>query len=226
MQKQSFKTIFAGVIVVCLALSCVTYAEDMVELKIDLPKAMFAGTPKKLKSDNLDTANIGKMRKAFLVPKGTKNVAAGKKVISSDSYPIIGELDLVTDGDKEAADGCYVELAPGKQYVQIDLEASYGIYAILIWHYHSEACVYRDVVVQVSNDPDFIKNVKTVFNNDHNNSSGLGAGKDKEWIETNEGKLIDTKGIKARYIRLYSNGCTSSDMNHYTEVEVYGKPAK
>ena len=32
--------------------------------------------------------------------------------------------------------------------------------------------------------------------------------------------------VKARYVRLYSKGNTSNDMNHYVEVEVLGLPAK
>jgi len=34
------------------------------------------------------------------------------------------------------------------------------------------------------------------------------------------------KPVKARYVRLYSNGNTSNDLNHYTEVEIKGRPAK
>ena len=133
---------------------------------------------------------------------------------------------MITDGEKEAGDGYFVEMAPGKQWVQIDLGARYALHAILAWHYHSQARVYRDVIVQVSDDKDFISGVTTVFNNDHDNTSGLGAGKDKEYIETFDGKLFDPKGVKARYVRLYSGGNTSNDMNHYVEVEVYGLPAK
>ena len=36
--------------------------------------------------------------------------------------------------------------------------------------------------------------------------------------------MVDAKGVSARYVRLYSNGNTSDELNHYTEVEVYGKP--
>ena len=54
---------------------------------------------------------------------------------------------------------------------------------------------------------------------------GLGAGKDRPYIETYQGKLIDAKGAKGRYVRLYSKGNTTSKMNHYIEVEVFGKPA-
>jgi len=82
------------------------------------------------------------------------------------------------------------------------------------------------VVAQVADDPDFITNVRTLFNNDIDNSAGLGVGKDMHYTETNEGKLIDAKSIKARYVRLYSNGSTANDLNHYIEVEVFAKPAK
>ena len=40
------------------------------------------------------------------------------------------------------------------------------IYAIVVWHYHGEARVYHDVVVQLADDSDFIENVQTIFNND------------------------------------------------------------
>ena len=78
--------------------------------------------------------------------------------------------------------------------MQIDLGASRALYAILAWHYHSQARVYRDVIVQVSDDANFKTGVTTVFNNDHDNSSKLGAGQEKEYIEVAEGKLIDPKG--------------------------------
>jgi hypothetical protein len=146
--------------------------------------------------------------------------------MSSDKEPVIGETAFVTDGKKSGEDGYYVELGPMLQWVQVDLGKSQELQAIVAWHYHSQARVYRDVVVQVSDDKDFVSGVTTVFNNDHDNSSGLGAGRDKEYIETFDGKLFDPKGVKARYVRLYSGGNTSNDMNHYVEVEVYGLTAK
>jgi len=191
------------------------------ELKLQLPKPMFIGTPRNIKTPNLE-AITGKPRGPFYVPKGTALLSLKKPVTSSDMQPVIGELSFITDGEKSGEDGYFVELGPGKQWVQIDLKAACALSAILVWHYHSQARVYRDVVVQVSNDKDFVAGVVTVFNNDHDNASGLGIGKDKEYIETNEGRLIDPKGVKARYIRLSSEGNTSNDMNHYVEVEVYG----
>jgi hypothetical protein len=147
-------------------------------------------------------------------------------VTSSDEQPIIGEIKMITDGDKEAADGSYVELGPFKQHITIDLGAPHNIYAIVVWHYHKQARVYKDVVVQVADDADFITNVRAVFNNDEDNSSGLGVGSNMNYVDTSEGKLIDAKGVVARYVRCYSNGNTSNDLNNYIESEVYGIAAK
>jgi hypothetical protein len=216
------------VVLTCLlavALAPIAAQQATEELKLKLPKPMFIGTPTNIKSPNLE-AVTGKSRPPFMVPVGTKLLSLKRPVTSSDSAPVIGELDMVTDGEKEGGDGYFIELGPGKQWVQIDLGASYALHAIVAWHYHSQARVYRDVVVQVCDNKDFVKGVQTIFNNDHDNSSGLGVGKDKEYIEVAEGKLFDPKGVKGRYVRMYSNGNTTNDLNHYVEIEVYGTPAK
>jgi len=194
---------------------------DKEELKLQLPKPMFIGTPTNIKSPNLEVIT-GKPRGPFYVPKGTKLLSLNRPVNSSDRQPVIGELAMVTDGEKEGGDGYFVELGPGKQWVQVDLGASSALRAILVWHYHSQARVYRDVIVQVSDDKDFLRGVTTVFNNDHDNTSGLGIGKDKEYIEVAEGRLFDPKGARGRYVRVSSNGNTANDLNHCVEVEVYG----
>ncbi|KAA3610508.1 MAG: hypothetical protein D8M58_07375 [Calditrichaeota bacterium] len=183
---------------------------------------MFIGTPENMQVPNLEKP-LGKPRPPFLAPKGTKNLALGKKIASTDEEPIIGEIDLINDDDKEGSEGSFVELGPFVQHVTIDLEKKSVIYAVLLWHFHKQPRVYFDVVIQVSDDPDFVKDVKTVFNNDHDNSSGLGVGKDLHYVETAEGKLIDTKGVEGRYVRCFSNGNTNNDLNHYIEVAVYGK---
>ena len=129
--------------------------EQLVPIDIKLPKPMFVGTPTNIAVPNLEKP-LGKARPPFLAPAGTKNVAAGKPVTSSDELPTIGELTMVTDGDKDAAEGSYVELGPKLQYVTIDLKSQHTIYAVVIWHFHKQAVVYHDVIVQVADDPDFV----------------------------------------------------------------------
>jgi hypothetical protein len=226
------KRLLLGLLILCLLIPVIhalSYSDNGQEekelLKLDLPKPMFVGTPRNIRSSNLERVT-GKKRGPFYVPKGTVLLSLEKTVTGSDMEPIIGEVEFVIDGEKSGEDGFYVEFGPGVQWIQIDLKDSYPLHAVLVWHFHSQARVYRDVIVQASDDPDFVSDVKTVFNNDHDNSAGLGVGNDKEYIEVNEGRLFDPKGIVARYIRLYSQGNTSNDMNHYVEVEVYGKPVK
>jgi hypothetical protein len=197
----------------------------LVPLPLVLPKPMFEGTPENLKVPNLEKPK-GKPREPFLAPAGVQNLAFQKPVKSTDNEPIIGEVEMITDGDKNGGDGSYVELGPGIQHITLDLKQQSTVYAILVWHFHKQARVYLDTIVQVAEDPDFTKNVTTVFNNDHDNTAGMGVGKDMNFIETSEGRLIDAKGVQGRYVRLYSNGNNGNELNHYVEVEVWGKPVK
>ena len=193
-----------------------------VKLETALPPELIEGTPKPMNVPNLVPAPTAAPE--FFVPAGTVLLSKGKKVTSSDDNPIIGSLDLITDGDKDAGEGYFVELLDGKQWVQIDLEKSAAISAVWLWHFHSQKRAYNDVIVQISDDPKFETGVTTVFNNDYENSSKMGKGGDNPYVESRYGKIIDGKGTKGRYVRLYSMGNTSNEMNHYIEVEVYGKP--
>ncbi len=199
--------------------------KKMVPIKIELPKPMFIGTPENMNVPNLEKPS-GKMRPPFLAPEGTKNVSFNKPVSSSDEEPVIGEIDMITDGDKEASDGSYVELGPFLQHITVDLGAKHDIYAVIMWHFHKQPRVYFDVIVQVADDKDFITNVKTLFNNDIDNSAGLGVGKDMHYVETAEGRLVDGKGVQGRYVRCYSNGNNNDDLNHWIELDVFGIPVK
>ena len=200
-------------------------AEQLVPIPIQLPKRMFEGTPQNLAVPNVQKP-LGRPRDPFLAPAGVTNVAKGKTVTSSDMEPVIGEIAQVTDGDKKGADGSFVELGPGVQHVTIDLGAPHEVFAVLFWHLHKTPRVYLDVVVQVADDPDFKTNARTLFNNDHDNTSSMGAGKDMNYVETAEGRLVDAKGARARYVRLYSKGNNANQLNHYVEVEVFGRVAK
>jgi hypothetical protein len=198
----------------------------LVALPITLPKPQFTGPPTNLKGVTNLEPPLGRARPDFLAPADVTNVALNKPVTASMDPPIMGELSQVVDGDKEATEDGLVDLGPMKEWVQIDLESPQEIWAILFWHYHKQSRVYYDVVVQVADDPDFITNVRTLFNNDIDNSSGLGVGTDKNYIDTSEGKLVDAKKEVAQYVRLYSNENNLNDRSHYLEVEVYGRAPK
>ena len=224
-KKTSISVLSLIMLFLFVSAQLVAQDQDLVPIDIKLPKPMFVGTPQNMQVPNLEKP-LGKPRPAFLAPKGTKNVSLGKPIASTDEEPIIGEINMITDGDKEASDGSFVELGPFSQHVTIDLGSKHDIYAVVIWHFHKQPRVYFDIIVQVADDVDFISNVQTIFNNDLDNTSGQGLGTDMHYVETSEGKLIDAKGVQGRYVRCYSNGNTNNDLNHYIEVEVYGKPVK
>jgi len=202
-------------------------AKDTEALVLKLPQPTLKGTPEDLPvGPNIEPLS-DKPRPAFMLPKGAKdkNVARDKAVTASVK-PFTGELNQITDGKKEAFDYDSVEMKKGSQWVQVDLGESYAVYAVVMWHDHRYIQVMRDVIVQVSDDPEFQKGVTTVFNNDVDNSSGLGVGTDREYFETHFGRIVDGKGAKGRYVRCYTKGGTLSALNCWQEIEVYGLPAK
>lgn len=215
----------AAALAVTFALTVSTKADDTEDLKLTLPAPTLKGTPEELPSGpNIDPYS-DKAPAAFKAPKGVVNVAAGKPVTSSVK-PFTGELSQITDGKKEAFDYDAVEMKKGSQWVQIDLGSSQNIAAIALWHDHRYIQVMHDVIVQVADDPDFKTGVTTLYNNDNDNSSGLGIGTDREYFETRYGRVIDGKNTKARYVRGYTKGSSLSALNGWQEIEVYALPAK
>lgn len=210
------------ILLILLALYGFPAKAQMTPIDIQLPRPMFVGTPSNFAVEKLEEPR-DYARPAFLAPEGTENIAL-KKPVTASNEPRMGELWQITDGYKEATSSSAVELEPGHQYITIDLEETHTIFAILLWHYHMSARVYKGVVIQLSDDADFIFGVETIFNNDINNTLGFGPGNDYHYVETHEGKLIDARGLSGRYIRLHSNGNTDNEYNHYIEAEVFGMP--
>ncbi len=208
-----------------LLIAALAGAADTKVLPLELPKPAVAGTPRPFVVANLEKPSA-EPRKLPSVPAAATNLALGKEVTSSAREAVAGDLTFVTDGDKAADEGYEVELPRGHQWVQIDLGAPAEIHAIAVWHFHRERRVYFSVVVQVSDDPEFKQGVTTLFNNDDADKLGFGKGKDPCYIESHEGRVIEAKGVKARYVRLHSNGNTSNPSNDYVEVEVWGVAGK
>lgn len=208
--------------------SAPTTGSELAPLPLILPEPALKGTPPNLPTNTTAEPLSSKMRAVFYAPKGVVNVALNKPVSASDTNLITGELRQITDGKKGAYEENVVTLRRGLQWVQIDLQGEFNLYAIVLWHDFSAPVVYRDVVVQVSDDLGFKTGVRTLFNDDQKNSSGFGVGTDREYFDnplTGAGKLIDAKGARARYVRCYSHGSSDNALNAYIEVEAYGLPA-
>jgi len=201
---------------------------DLAPLPLVLPDPAMKGTPPNLPTNTTAEPLSSKARPTFFAPKGVVNAALGKPVSASDTNLISGELNQITDGKKGAYEENVVTLRRGLQWVQIDLQGEFNLYAIVLWHDFTTPVVYRDVIVQVSDDAEFKSGVRTLFNNDQKNSAGFGPGADRGYFDnplTGAGKLIDAKGVRARYLRCYSHGSSSNALNCYIEVEAYGLPA-
>jgi hypothetical protein len=95
-----------------------------------------------------------------------KNLAPGSSITSSDRNVTVADLAKLTDGDKAASEQSILFLRKGHQWVQMDLGSRQELFALVIWHAHNMPKVYHDVIVQVSDAPDFKKSVRTIFNND------------------------------------------------------------
>ena len=209
----------------------VLFLAASISLSIALAEPLKIDYPKPSMEDNgpvaINLLNMGLPRAVgpwnFDVPAGCTNLALGRPVSSSERDPLIGSLDMITDGRKDRGETYLVELGAGTQWVQIDLGRASEIYAVLTWHGIGRGCACKAVTVQLSNDAAFSNGVTTVFNNDIENLNSQGIGKDSCYIETRYGMLFDARGAMARYVRLWSNGNTVNKMNHYIEVEVWGK---
>jgi len=212
----------------CVADDAAKAGADLAPLPLVLPLPALKGTPPNLPANTTAEPLNSKPRPVFFAPKGVVNVALGKPVSASDTNLITGDLRQITDGKKGAYEENVVTLRRGLQWVQIDLQGEFNLYAIVLWHDFSTPVVYRDVIVQISDDAEFKTGVRTLFNNDQKNSAGFGIGTDREYFDnplTGAGKLIDAKGARARYVRCYSHGSSDNALNTYIEVEAYGLPA-
>src|SRR5437899_2192620 len=132
---------------------------ELVPLPLKLPSPTLKGTPEDLpKGPNIEPPSE-KPRPAFFAPKGARNLALHKKVTARDRKPINGDLSQITDGAKDAFDDQVVEMRKGVQWVQIDLGEPCELYAVVLWHDHRVLQVFRCVVVETADDPDFTENV-------------------------------------------------------------------
>jgi len=232
MKLNSFRIVLAAsVACACVALtsSCTNAAdtpadETLVPVPVKYPGPTLKGTPTDLPSTGIDPL-LEKAPALPQIPKAAVNVALGKTVTASDK-PFSGMLSQLTDGMMEASDDQAVEFKKGTQWIQVDLGAEHTIYAVAMWHDHRYVQAFHDVIVQISNDPEFKTGVTTVFNSDTDDSSGQGIGTNREYFEQQYGRVVAVKGVKGRYVRAYTRGSNASALNAWQELEVYAPPAK
>jgi hypothetical protein len=186
------------------------------------------------------------------LPSGSTNLAYGRSITTNFPDPIMGQLDMITDGNKGVltysdgrlryidADNCYVEFSPsihsmsgdeftklGPRFVQFDFQESNFFDAIWIWAGYRDHGydVVRKLVIQISQDPKFATNPTTVFNCDTDNSLGFGLGSDRPFASSRFGKLIRIKPTLGRYVRIWCNGSVMFPREtRLVEIEIYGRP--
>tara|TARA_R110001592_G_scaffold168786_1_gene405121 strand:+ start:146 stop:2092 length:1947 start_codon:yes stop_codon:yes gene_type:complete len=190
--------------------------------EITYPEPSYGGTPLDYWSPNLEEEGHGAPVRN--VPnEQARIISRGRPVSSSNTKDPYADIGRLSDSKKDYSKENVIVLPPGPQWVQIHLEADYRITAVIVWHYYEDQRVYQDVAVRVSSRPDG-KDGTMLYNNDHDNSLGMGVGTDREYVEKYTGRYIDGKDAVGRYVRCFSNGNTANNNNHYIEVEVWGVP--
>jgi hypothetical protein len=191
-------------------------------IKPEFPRPLWIGSgpPPPPLPPNMIAGNFSQEREVR-IPRRVTLLSRDVPVTCSDPAPL-GELSWITDGDKQGDDGYFVDILPGQQWVQLDLGEPRELWLLWLWMYHKMGAVYKDVIIEIASEADF-RDARIVFNNDHDDTSGMGAGQDTSWIETNLGRPIRLNGQRARFIRLYSNGRSVDDTNQWIEVEAFGR---
>ena len=204
---------------------------DLCEILIVSIDEITRSTPGYPKGAKAPPVNLRKeiKRPAFMAQCGVSNLALNKPVLSSGGDDTItGDLEQLTDNIKTCLDEDFVELYTGLQWIQVDLEAVYNISAIVVWHFYKNAVIYNDVIIQISNDKEFKKDVITLFNSDNDNSAGLGQGDGtpytvRWWGELADCRGDDYKGKSGRYVRVYTAGGWLDEPTRFVEIGVFGK---
>jgi len=182
----------------------------------------------------------GHARPVYFLPAGFENLALGRPVTTNVEKDAMlhAPLSVITDGNTQRKrENYFVGLLNYGEtpYVQVDLGRISKIYCIGVWHYFWGRLIYTDVIVQIADDEKFTKNVRTLFNNDHDNSAKL-KNLDRKPIDwhygaSRFGELIPKKkdlrpeGFYARFVRVYSDHTYyTEDEARFVEIMVWGKP--
>ena len=108
-----------------LAFAAVAAFAEKVALKIQFPPPHSSGTPKEIKSDNLEPdPGPGKFRPPIMVePEYAKKLTTEDTKVTTSEEAVTGENEYVVDGDKTPDATSMLQLPGGVQWVQLDLGA-------------------------------------------------------------------------------------------------------
>ncbi len=140
----------------------------------------------------------------------------------NDDYALFSNIN---DGNKSS--NSYLELtdtASGtneSRYIEIDLGDCYDLSRLNMFRYYKDSRMYGATVILLSETIDFQQPVM-IYNSDTRNVHGFGAGNDRKYIETYNGKEIVFDTTSAQYIRVYVYGRDGATTDHFVELEVYG----
>ncbi len=198
-----------------------------VKLEPEFPRLLYTAAPSPPPGwkEVENPAITWKRKDNVVISEGCRLLSHRCPVTVSDPAPL-GDPACVTDGVRSSEDGNMIDMAPGKQWVQIDLGVSCEVHCLWLWLCHKQPWVScRNVIVQVSDDAVYSSNGRgtIVLNADRDGSEGMGKGTDMDWEETINGRPVTFPPARGRYIRVWTNGRTLDDCNIFTEVAVYGK---
>lgn len=156
----------------------------------------------------------------YVILDESRNIAKGADVfLSVEGAPYRTErtfgAEVITDGSCDT-DYTYGTKAGKYGWAVVDLGESYPIDRIRLDLYDNAAV--SSVIVQISDDITFRKNVTALLNTDRVNLSGYG-GEFATDAFPSDGEIF-ADGTSARYVRVY---CAVNNRSLFTEIEVYQK---
>ncbi|MBQ6020070.1 MAG: InlB B-repeat-containing protein [Clostridia bacterium] len=140
--------------------------------------------------------------------------------------------------DGNIAYGVYYGYGTGyglpNEYFWVDLGQEFELAKIRLWRYWVDTRTFHSQVIALSRNGTFAGDDLTViWNTDHNNRHGFGAGTDAAYVETAAGhefRMPDfnaAPSARARYVRVYSGGSYANDVvgqsycEHISEIQVF-----
>ncbi len=149
---------------------------------------------------------------------GARNIAGGKAFkYANGTIATQIPSDNVISSDYPK----FIDIGSGAQAITVDLGANFMIDGLRVWRFYGDARTYKDVIYEISTNADFTNSTK-VFNSNTTGSLGLGNGSDFTFSEKSYGHPVYFAPVEGRYVRLWSNGSSANNSNHYVEVQVFG----